>query len=46
MIVRLPVRNRVALRSWVLGLGEHAVVLGPPALRDDIVAWLEALARD
>ena len=46
VIVRVPVRNRVALRSWVLGLGEHAVVLGPPVLRDDIVAWLKALAGE
>jgi predicted DNA-binding transcriptional regulator YafY len=41
--VVLPVVNREAFRTWVLALLEHAEVLGPPELRDDIVAWLRAL---
>jgi predicted DNA-binding transcriptional regulator YafY len=38
--VTVTVRNRDAFRSWVLGFLDHAEVLGPPALRDDLVAWL------
>jgi hypothetical protein len=34
-----------AFRSWVLGLLEHAEVLGPPAVRGEVVAWLEEVAR-
>ena len=37
-------RQRGAFRSWLLGMLEHAEVVGPPALRDDVVAWLRALA--
>jgi proteasome accessory factor B len=43
--VRLPVVNRSAFRTWVLDLLDHAEVLGPDELRDDLVAWLEAMAR-
>ena len=42
--VTLPVVNRAAFRSWVLDLLDHAEVLGPDALRDDLVAWLDAIA--
>jgi proteasome accessory factor B len=41
--VVLPVVNRDAFRTWVLDLLEHAEVLAPPELRDDLVAWLRAL---
>ena len=41
VVVALPVTNREAFRSFVLGLLEHAEVLGPAELRADIVAWLE-----
>jgi hypothetical protein len=30
----------------VLGLLEHAEVLAPAALRDDLVAWLEAVIAE
>lgn len=40
----MPVVHREAFRSWVLGLLDHAEVLGPPVLRDEIVAWLRAVA--
>jgi predicted DNA-binding transcriptional regulator YafY len=36
--------NLDAFRSWVLGLGVHAEVLGPPEVRADVVAWLRGLA--
>jgi predicted DNA-binding transcriptional regulator YafY len=38
------VTNRDAFRSFVLGFLDHAEVLGPPAIRQDLVAWLEGLA--
>jgi len=40
----LPVSNPVAFRSFVLTFLEHAEVLSPPELRDDLVTWLEQLA--
>jgi proteasome accessory factor B len=36
--------NQGAFRSWVLGLGTGAEVLGPPEVRADLVAWLHDLA--
>lgn len=45
IVVGVAVRNRVAFRSWVLGLRHHAEVLGPADLRDEIVAWLVAIAE-
>lgn len=44
IVVEVPCANLDAFRSWLFGLGEHAEVLGPPAVRADVVAWLEALA--
>lgn len=44
VVVRLEVTNEDAFRSWVLGLLEHAVVVGPEPLRHGMVAWLESLA--
>jgi predicted DNA-binding transcriptional regulator YafY len=43
-LVRLEVTNTAALRSWVLELGQHAEILGPPEVRAELVAWLEAVA--
>jgi predicted DNA-binding transcriptional regulator YafY len=44
VVVRMAVTNREAFRSFVLGLLDHAEVLAPPELRDDIVGWLSAVA--
>lgn len=44
VVLVLPVRNVPALRSFVLGFGEDAEVLGPPEVRDEVVRWLEAIA--
>jgi proteasome accessory factor B len=44
MVFRLRVTNRAAFRSLVVGFLDRAEVLGPAELRDDLVAWLEALA--
>lgn len=38
--VRVEVSNRDAFRSWVLGFLEHAEVLEPVELRDDLVSRL------
>jgi predicted DNA-binding transcriptional regulator YafY len=40
----MPVVQRAPFRSWVLGMLDHAEVLGPPALRDDVVGWLRSMA--
>ncbi len=40
---RRLIENRDAFRTFVLGLLEHAEVLAPPELRDDLVEWLQAL---
>lgn len=45
VILTLPVRNRVAFRSFALTFLEHAEVLEPRELRDDLMQWLEDLAR-
>jgi predicted DNA-binding transcriptional regulator YafY len=41
--LEVPVTNRDAFRSFVLGFLDHAELLGPPELRADLVAWLESL---
>jgi proteasome accessory factor BC len=33
-----------SIRSWVLGLLDHATILEPAAFREQLVAWLEDLA--
>jgi predicted DNA-binding transcriptional regulator YafY len=38
----MPVRARANFRSWVLGMLDHAEVIGPPELRADVAAWLRA----
>jgi predicted DNA-binding transcriptional regulator YafY len=42
--VTVPASNAPAFTSWVLGLAEHAEVLGPKAVRDAFVARLRELA--
>lgn len=41
VIVRMQVSNRAAFRSFVLGLLDHAEVLAPVDLREELVTWLE-----
>lgn len=45
IVLALDVRMVPALRSFVLGFGDDAEVLSPPAARADIVEWLTAIAR-
>lgn len=44
VVVELEVTHRDGFRSFVLGFLDHAEVLEPPALRADIVRWLEELS--
>ena len=39
----LQVSSFFAIRSWVLGLLDHAVIVDPPAFREELVDWLRAL---
>ncbi len=43
VVLELPVTSVDGFRSFVMGLLDHAEVLGPPELRADVVEWLEAL---
>ena len=40
VIIRLRVAGFPALRSWILGLLDHAEILEPPEFRAELVAWL------
>ncbi|HEX9683980.1 MAG TPA: WYL domain-containing protein [Acidimicrobiales bacterium] len=40
VVLELEVRHRDAFRSWLFGYLDHAEVLAPPELRDEVVAWL------
>jgi len=42
--LELAVTNEAAFRSLVLGFGDHAEILGPETLRDDMIQWLLAVA--
>jgi predicted DNA-binding transcriptional regulator YafY len=43
--VRATVMDTERLRWWIMGFGPHALVHGPPALRDDIANRLRAAAE-
>ena len=43
VVVRLDVTNTRALRSWVLELGEHAEVIAPLSVREELAAWLDSM---
>jgi len=45
MLVRVPCGNLPAFRSWVLGLLDDAVVVGPAEVRADVATWLAAIAE-
>ena len=44
VVIEVDVRSPGAFRSWLFGMGEHAVVLDPPEMVNDVVTWLNALA--
>jgi proteasome accessory factor C len=39
----LDVSSFAAIRSWVLGLLDHAVITEPANFREDVIAWLRSL---
>jgi proteasome accessory factor C len=41
--IALRVASFATIRSWVLGLLDHAEILEPASFRDELVAWLTAL---
>jgi predicted DNA-binding transcriptional regulator YafY len=41
VVVQLEVRNPDGFRSFVVGFLHHAEILDPPALRKDLLRWLE-----
>lgn len=43
-VFAFAVTNHAAFRGWLLGLGRHAEVLGPPELRAEVMAWLSSMA--
>jgi predicted DNA-binding transcriptional regulator YafY len=44
VVVRLSVSSVPGLRSWLLGMRDHARVLAPASVVDDIRAWLTSIA--
>jgi proteasome accessory factor C len=44
VVLTLGVSSSDAFRSWVLGLLDHAEVIGPPPRRSAVVDWLERTA--
>ncbi|MDG2023854.1 MAG: WYL domain-containing protein [Actinomycetota bacterium] len=45
VVVEVDVRSPGAFRSWLFGMRDHAVVLSPPQIVEDVISWLRALAR-
>jgi predicted DNA-binding transcriptional regulator YafY len=43
VVLAVTVTNRSAFRSFVLGFLDHAEVLDPPELRDELISWLEKM---
>ena len=43
VLFRLGVSSTGALRDWILGLLDHAEVVGPPSMRAEVTGWLEAV---
>lgn len=43
-VFAFAVTNRAAFRGWLLGLGRHGEVMGPPELRAEVVEWLDSMA--
>ncbi len=44
VLLRLGITSLEAMRSWVLGLLDHAEVTAPASIRSVIIDWLEAIA--
>ncbi len=46
VLVDVAVSNRAAFRAFVLGFLEHAEVVSPDDLRDDVISWLERVVKE
>jgi proteasome accessory factor B len=44
VVVAVAVRNRGGFRSWLFGMLDHARVVGPPPMVDEVRGWLQAMA--
>jgi proteasome accessory factor B len=44
VVIALQVAGFPAVRSWILGLLDHAEILEPPEFRAELVDWLRAIA--
>ncbi len=44
-VLRLEVTNRAGFRTFLMGFLDHATVLDPPEVRNEIVEWLRARAE-
>ena len=44
VLLQLGVSSFEVLRSWILGLLDHAEVVGPPRSRAAVMSWLEEIA--
>ncbi len=42
-VFNVPVRNADAFRSFVLGFLDHAEIVGPAVVRDDLVDWITSI---
>jgi proteasome accessory factor B len=45
VVLAVPVRHPGGFRSWLFGMLDHARVVGPPAMVDDVRSWLAAMAE-
>ena len=45
VVIEVDVRSPGAFRSWLFGMGDHAVVLSPPEMVADIITWLKAVVN-
>jgi proteasome accessory factor B len=45
VVLRFVVTNRAALRTFVLGMLDHAEILSPPAERAALVDWVRAVSQ-
>jgi predicted DNA-binding transcriptional regulator YafY len=43
VVIEVDVRSPGAFRSWLFGMGDHAIVLSPAELVEDVTSWLQAL---
>ncbi len=46
VVLRVLVTNPDGFRGWLLDLLEHAVVLSPAAVRDEVIEWLRSCAGE